>query len=185
MQIETQQKLSFWFKLKLIFLEKIGDFNFYKAPKKEILHTLDKNYYRLKNLELSKTIQNLQSTLQALQQQNPLQKLKEHSLLLLQSHLKEKYQNKRKRVCFEYSDFRYKALDFLQEYPVILSTTYSIKSSLDLTGALFDYVVIDEASQVDLVTGFLALSCAKNAVIVGDTKQLPNVIPQNKRPLIE
>ena len=42
---------------------------------------------------------------------------------------------------------------------------------------LFDYVIIDEASQVDLVTGALALSCAKNAVIVGDVKQLPNVVP--------
>jgi len=29
---------------------------------------------------------------------------------------------------------------------------------------------------VDLVTGALALSCAKNAVIVGDVKQLPNVV---------
>ncbi|MDE5591549.1 MAG: DUF2726 domain-containing protein, partial [Helicobacter sp.] len=106
------------------------------------------------------------------------------SLLLLRYHLKEKYQNKQKRVRFEYSDLS-NTLEFLQEYPVILSTTYSIKSSLDLTETLFDYVIIDEASQVDLVTGFLALSCAKNAVIVGDTKQLPNVIPGNKRPVIE
>ncbi|HHX59165.1 MAG TPA: DUF2726 domain-containing protein, partial [Epulopiscium sp.] len=40
-----------------------------------------------------------------------------------------------------------------------------------------DYVIIDEASQVDIVTGALALSCAKNAVVVGDLKQLPNVVP--------
>lgn len=35
---------------------------------------------------------------------------------------------------------------------------------------------MDEASQVDIATGALALSCAKNAIIVGDTKQLPNVV---------
>lgn len=35
---------------------------------------------------------------------------------------------------------------------------------------------MDEASQVDLATGALALSCARNAVIVGDLKQLPNVV---------
>ena len=35
---------------------------------------------------------------------------------------------------------------------------------------------MDEASQVDVATGALALSCARNAVIVGDTKQLPNVM---------
>ena len=35
---------------------------------------------------------------------------------------------------------------------------------------------MDEASQVDVATGAIALSCAKNAIIVGDKKQLPNVI---------
>ena len=40
----------------------------------------------------------------------------------------------------------------------------------------YDYVIVDEASQVDLCTGALALSCAKKAVIVGDLKQLPNVV---------
>ena len=41
---------------------------------------------------------------------------------------------------------------------------------------MYDYVIVDEASQVDLCTGVLALSCAKKAVIVGDLKQLPNVV---------
>ena len=45
--------------------------------------------------------------------------------------------------------------------------------------AKFDYIIMDEASQVDVTTGALALSCAKNAVIVGDTKQLPNVITED------
>ena len=35
---------------------------------------------------------------------------------------------------------------------------------------------MDEASQVDIAAGALALSCARNAVIVGDLKQLPNVV---------
>ena len=37
-------------------------------------------------------------------------------------------------------------------------------------------MIVDESSQVDLATGVLALSCAKNVVIVGDLKQLPNVL---------
>lgn len=41
---------------------------------------------------------------------------------------------------------------------------------------VYDYLIMDEASQVDIVTGALALSCAKNVVIVGDTKQLPNIV---------
>jgi hypothetical protein len=59
------------------------------------------------------------------------------------------------------------------EYPIILSTTFSSCSSLK--GVTYDYLIMDEASQVDITTGALALSCSRNAVIVGDLKQLPNV----------
>lgn len=57
----------------------------------------------------------------------------------------------------------------------MLSTTYSIKGTLDI-GHIYDYVIVDEASQVDLATGVLAMACAKNIIIVGDQKQLPNVL---------
>lgn len=46
---------------------------------------------------------------------------------------------------------------------------------------LNDYIIMDESSQVDLITGVLALSVAKNAVIVGDLKQLPNVITTDNK----
>ena len=41
---------------------------------------------------------------------------------------------------------------------------------------VYDYLIMDEASQVSIETGALALTCARNAVIVGDTLQLPNVV---------
>lgn len=43
----------------------------------------------------------------------------------------------------------------------------------------FDYIIMDEASQIDVVTGTLALSSSKYAVVIGDEKQLPNVIPND------
>ena len=58
---------------------------------------------------------------------------------------------------------------------MILSTTYSVKGTLH-PDYLYDYLIVDEASQVDLTTGVLALACAKNVVIVGDLQQLPNVL---------
>ena len=39
---------------------------------------------------------------------------------------------------------------------------------------------MDEASQIDIKTGALTLSCAMNAVIVGDDKQLPNVVSREE-----
>ncbi|MDY5185733.1 AAA domain-containing protein [Helicobacter trogontum] len=69
--------------------------------------------------------------------------------------------------------------DFLQAYPIVFGTTHSIVSSLNMNNALFDYIIIDESSQVDILTGVLALSIAKNAVIVGDKKQLSCIIDAN------
>jgi len=66
---------------------------------------------------------------------------------------------------------------FLKEYPVVLSSTYKSNTNIH-SDFVFDYVIMDEASQVDIKTGALALSCAMNAVIVGDSKQLPNVVSQ-------
>ena len=71
------------------------------------------------------------------------------------------------------------AEEVCKHYPVILSTTFSARTTLrDYT---YDYVIMDEASQVSIETGALALTCAKNAVIVGDTMQLPNVVTDEDR----
>ena len=84
---------------------------------------------------------------------------------------------KKSRVCFEANDFHRNGTAFVQEYPVVLSTTYSIKGCLK---HVYDYLIVDEASQVDLATGVLAFSCAQNVVIVGDLKQLPNVLKKEE-----
>ena len=68
----------------------------------------------------------------------------------------------------------------MNEYPVVLSTTFSARSCLS-PETIYDYVIIDEASQVSVETGALALSCARNAVIVGDSMQLPNVVTPEAR----
>lgn len=69
---------------------------------------------------------------------------------------------------------------FRAEYPIITSTTNAARNQIGRQGDLFDYVIIDESSQADLVTGFLALAAAKNAVVVGDSKQLPCVIDKEE-----
>ncbi|MGH3585211.1 MAG: AAA domain-containing protein, partial [Pseudonocardia sp.] len=63
---------------------------------------------------------------------------------------------------------------FTQDYPVVLSTCQSLRNSI-AKGHLLDYLIIDEASQVDLLAGGLALSCCRNLVVVGDTRQLPHI----------
>lgn len=61
---------------------------------------------------------------------------------------------------------------FAHDYPVILSTCHSLPGSIP-DGVLLDYLIIDEASQVDLLVASAALSRARNLIVVGDLQQLP------------
>ena len=78
---------------------------------------------------------------------------------------------------FDAANYRKKFNKFAKRFPIIGSGTHSIVNSIG-GGAILDYVIIDEASQQDIVPGVLALGCARNMVVVGDRKQLPH-IPAN------
>lgn len=103
------------------------------------------------------------------------ERLRKISMLILKDHLFRNYCIKKKRKKFSIDEIYLKTRDFLQEYPIVLSTTFSATSNIN-QAYKFDYLIMDEASQVDIAAGALALSCANNAVIVGDIKQLPNVV---------
>lgn len=103
------------------------------------------------------------------------ERLREISMLILKDHLAGKIDSNKARPVFEPDEIYLKTRKFLQEYPVVLSTTFSATSNIN-QAYKFDYLIMDEASQVDIAAGALALSCANNAVIVGDLKQLPNVV---------
>ena len=68
-------------------------------------------------------------------------------------------------------DFSRQTAKLLSAYPVVASTCFSIRNNVDAS-ALLDWVIVDESSQVLLPHGMAALSKARNAVIVGDDKQL-------------
>jgi hypothetical protein len=104
-----------------------------------------------------------------------MKKYSDNSMTLLKHMLYKRFNKDKNRTIFN-EDVLWKDFGaFIKEYPVILSTTHSLRRCAS-ENYLFDYVIIDEASQVDIVTGALAFSCAKNIVIVGDLKQLPNVV---------
>ena len=107
-----------------------------------------------------------------------MDELTQKSLRLFRAELATRYHWQNDRQRFEMSDFRRNSAEFTREYPVVLSTTYSIKGTLSVDH-IYDYLIVDEASQVDLATGVLAFSCARNIVIVGDLKQLPNVLTED------
>ena len=107
-----------------------------------------------------------------------LDNLTNDSMKFLKNYLANKYEKNTYRQLFTSEDFLKNPYDILNEYPVILSTTFSSRDSLN-DNVVYDYVIMDESSQVDIATGALAMSCAKNMVIVGDTNQLPNVVDKH------
>ena len=104
---------------------------------------------------------------------------------------KEFYLNSKKRL-FDCLETKCKSLEncdfdiqtyrnssnFYNHFPIVLSTTHSIQYCTQ-KHRLFDYIIVDEASQVGLTSGVLALAACENAIIVGDSKQLPHVVPCN------
>jgi hypothetical protein len=135
---------------------------------------LQKAYYLRKIADLESRRNVLEDTLASFRFDQRLERLSTLSLQLLRHRLAGHYNN-RERNRFTLDDLWRRPEEFLNEYPVILSTTFSVITSLK-SGYVFDCVIVDEASQVDLLSGLLAMACAKKLVIVRDPMQLPNVL---------
>jgi len=147
---------------------------FYFIEPDMMITVCQKRWYITRIDELKKKISFLQTELDTFDFDEKMKEYTSLSIQLFQGYLAEKFKDG-KRQTFNIDDLWKKSGIFIKDYPVILSTTYSLRSSLSHS-VMYDYVIIDESSQVDLATGALALSCARKAVVVGDLKQLPNVV---------
>lgn len=142
-----------------------------------IITLLQSLFYQSRQAELTSEIARLESIFSVCDAKGKMEELTTWSMTYLRASLFERYGGNPERQIFDENDLWKNAHEVVQEYPIVLSTTFSSRSSL--RGVTYDYIIMDEASQVDVATGALALSCARNAVIVGDLKQLPNVIPED------
>lgn len=173
-ELDKKEKLGFFKKLELFLKYRIGSILFWKT-KAEPLIKLFKNLFYKKQIDEIKT--EISET-EELKKNFSAESLYFSSLWYLRSRIYKRYSKNEKRKIFTDEDLDKAENGFYKEYPVVLSTTFSSRSCLPYFSQdfLFDYLIMDEASQVDVSTGALALSCAKNVVIVGDKKQLPNVV---------
>lgn len=171
---EEKKTIGFWFKIKALFKYGVIDWKFYKQDISKIITTFQTMYYEAKQTELSAEITENEKNLNNVNK-NLLDDLCNQSMIILKDKLARKYEGKRSRKIFGEDNLWKEPYEVLAEYPVILSTTFSSRNSLN-SDVVYDYLIMDEASQVDIASGALALSCARNVVIVGDTKQLPNVV---------
>jgi superfamily I DNA and/or RNA helicase len=173
-QALTNKKLTWWYKLLNWFRYGKKEKTLFDIPTGEAILICQSNYYPVKIDEIKKRQNSLETSLNRFSFDIKMKEYSQLSMQLFKSELYKKY-NRNKREKYGTTQLRSNSVNFLKDYPVIMSTTYSLRRSLaeEIT---YDFVIIDESSQVDLATGALALSCAKRAVIVGDLKQLPNVV---------
>ena len=169
-----------WYIFKNRFLYRIGDKLFFKNDISSIQAGLQHLYYRKSLDELDAAIEELDNEL-ADYPKDIEKQAEQEALSLFKAKIKKRYSRKNEREIFSEKTLFTKPERVQFEYPVVLSTTFSARACVDSGKSLFDYVIMDEASQVDVATGALALSVAKNAVIVGDLKQLPNVVTEDTK----
>ena len=177
---EAANNLNFWGRTSVLFRFGKQALGLIKRDAKEAIPLLQHLFYEKKQIELQAEKEGLEKKLNGYRFNERMDELRMLSMRLFKAELAKRYPWRSVRQRFEMRDFRANSSAFNSDYPVILSTTYSIKGTLS-TDHIYDYLIIDEASQVDLATGVLALSCAKNVVIVGDLKQLPNVLTEQTR----
>ncbi len=180
---EEKEKFGFFLNLKLKLSFGLGEKGNWNVNPDKAIETIKATYYPLKKKELEDELNEKEKILKGFSPDE----VYENSLMTLRFKIADKYSNKVERRQFkDGKEIYFNPASFASEYPVILTTTFSSRGTIGQgTEFLFDYVIMDEASQVDVVTGALALSCAKNAVIVGDKMQLPNVIEEQKKQVVQ
>ena len=179
--ISQKIKIGFFKKISLRFLYGLKNTDFIGKECEKISAYCQKLFYERRLKEISLCRLAVEKALKVYDFDKKMNEYSKLSMQVFRHALYKKYKN-HKRQIYKEEDLWRNAERFINDYPVVLSTTYSLISCLS-SRTCYDYVIIDESSQVDLVTGALALYCGKRAVIVGDIKQLPNVVDKEHKAL--
>lgn len=172
-EMDRKHRLSWWTRVRL---------RYHRLPAtEEAPDRLRYLFVDAKIRELEERCKDYTCRLKGIDEKN--KRLRDLSMIVLKNYLARKHGSQKERTTFTEKGFYNQTRDFLKEYPIVLSTTFSATSNIN-SNYKFDYLIMDEASQVDIAAGALALSCAKNAVIVGDLKQLPNVVDSHMEEVV-
>jgi len=167
-----EQRIGLKDRIKLLFIFKIFRTKpFAEDTRPSVMHALQMHYYDKALLEKEKVLQACRESLANANFTALLEALTEGSMRYLKHHL---HAQAKTSDAFDAKTYRQQFDAFVQRFPIIGSSTHSIVNSI-ARGAILDYVIIDEASQQDIVPGILALGCAKNLIVVGDSRQLAHI----------
>lgn len=175
LNLNDDQQFNFGKKIKYFFRYGIYNFDPFSSSEsiQELIDYVEREYYQNKIASIKKEIDAILSFLRKSNYKKLDKSVGELSLKIFKSFLSSKYTVGKNRATKK--QVRQDYNKFTKDYPVTLSTCDAITMNIQ-KGKKFDIVVIDEASMGSLVPSIFPLSVAKNIVIVGDNKQLPNII---------
>lgn len=182
--VSDKKLTGFFNRARLLFRYGIANAKSLAKHQKENLGYLKDCYYDKKISELLLNNSELQLKLDSVDANKCIANYHELSKQIFEQSLVNRYLDK-KFPKFNKTNYKYNFNHFLKRYPVIYSTTHAIRSC-SADNYLYDYLIIDEASQVNLITASIAFSCAKKVVVVGDEMQITHVVPsENEKSLTD
>lgn len=169
-RLEQQKKIRLFERWKINFKYKIKIQN---IDHSNLIVKLESLFYQKRINELNGRISKLNQDLTNDNKDTVINELKNISKDYLLNKIKDHYLKIEKKS-FTRDSYKIDYNNFLKRYPIILSTSQSLLNNAP-KGFLFDYLIIDEASQGDLLSSVIAMSCARKLVVVGDSRQLQQI----------
>lgn len=171
-KIKEKEKLSFFDKLSIKWKLKINGL-FFSIQKENSILLLQNLYYLAKKNWYKKQIDEINKYMEGESLEDKLTSYRDLSNIYFKNKLSIKYEDNTRS---NYNKLNYKRYfnEFVQDYPVVLSSTYAL-AKCSKKGYLFDYLIVDESSQVNMASAILSMRIAKNIVVVGDIRQLPQI----------
>lgn len=171
-KLKEKEKVSFWDRLSIKSKLRIKG-RFFKFDKEKSIILLQNLYYLTKKNQIKKDIDEIDKYMRGESLEDKTNTFRDLSNAYFKNKLIEIYSNVN-RDNYDRSNYKRNFTEFVKDYPVILSSTYAL-AKCSQRGYLFDYLIVDESSQVNMASAILSMRIAKNIVVVGDIRQLPQI----------
>ena len=171
-KLKEKAKIRFFDRLSFSRILKIKR-KYFKSNSDLGIILLQNLYYLAKKSQIQKQINKIDKYMEGQSLDEIVESYRELSNKYFLNRLAELYDGK-KRNQYARSNYKRNFSNFVNDYPVILSSTYAL-AKCSQRGYLFDYLIVDESSQVNMASAILSMRIAKNIVVVGDIRQLPQI----------
>lgn len=173
---DGDKSLGMLSKLLARFVRGIGKWSDFAASPVELELRVSRTIFAKEIARLQEVIVDAENKLRHVDADALMADVTSWSRAVLFAKLADKYKSRFRIDRVKFTKRHLTTASVRNEYPIVTSTVNAVLDQCDALTEPFDYVIIDESSQCNLTTGLLALSSAKRAVVVGDTKQLPCVV---------